>query len=71
MMSEYIKTVTESDFEYEVLAYSQNTPVLVGFWPIGASPVNSFLPSLKRSPMNRKALLDWPKWTRTATPTWF
>jgi thioredoxin-like negative regulator of GroEL len=30
--SEHIITVTEIDFEYEVIEYSKNTPVLVDFW---------------------------------------
>ena len=32
MTPEFIIDVTEADFEYEVIAYSQNTPVVVDFW---------------------------------------
>ncbi len=32
MSPEFIINVTEADFEYEVLAYSQNVPVVVDFW---------------------------------------
>lgn len=48
MMSEYIKTVTESDFEYEVLAYSQNTPVLVDFWADWCKPCKLLSPILEK-----------------------
>jgi len=48
MMSDYIKTVTESDFEYEVLAYSQNTPVLVDFWAEWCKPCKLLSPILKK-----------------------
>lgn len=32
MASENIVDVTEADFEYEVISYSENTPVVVEFW---------------------------------------
>jgi putative thioredoxin len=32
MSPEFIIDVTEADFEYEVIAFSQNTPVVVDFW---------------------------------------
>lgn len=32
MSPDYIVDVSEADFEYEVLAYSQNVPVVVDFW---------------------------------------
>lgn len=32
MASDNIVDVTESDFEYEVISYSENTPVVVEFW---------------------------------------
>ena len=48
MMSEYIKSVTESDFEYEVLAYSQNTPVIVDFWAEWCKPCKMLTPILEK-----------------------
>jgi putative thioredoxin len=47
-MSEYIKSVTESDFEYEVLAYSQNTPVIVDFWAEWCKPCKLLSPILEK-----------------------
>ena len=47
-MSEFIKSVTESDFEYEVLAYSQNTPVLVDFWADWCKPCKVLSPILEK-----------------------
>jgi len=47
-MSEFIKSVTESDFEYEVLAYSQNTPVLVDFWADWCRPCKTLSPLLEK-----------------------
>jgi putative thioredoxin len=48
MMSEHIKSVTESDFEYEVLAYSQNTPVIVDFWAEWCKPCKMLSPILEK-----------------------
>lgn len=47
-MSDYIKAVTESDFEYEVLAYSQNTPVIVDFWAEWCKPCKMLSPLLEK-----------------------
>lgn len=48
MTSEYIIDVNETDFEYEVLAYSQNTPVVVDFWATWCRPCKTLSPLLER-----------------------
>ena len=48
MASEYIKTVTESDFEYEVIAYSNQVPVIVDFWAEWCRPCKTLTPLLEK-----------------------
>jgi len=48
MSSEHIITVTESSFEYDVIAYSQNTPVVVDFWAEWCKPCKLLSPLLER-----------------------
>jgi len=48
MASEYIKTVTESDFEYEVIAYSNQNPVIVDFWAEWCRPCKTLTPILEK-----------------------
>lgn len=48
MTSENIISVTESDFEFEVIAYSQNTPVVVDFWADWCRPCRTLTPLLEK-----------------------
>ena len=48
MASGFIVSVTETDFEYEVIAYSQNTPVIVDFWADWCKPCKILTPILEK-----------------------
>ena len=46
--SDFIVDVSEHDFEYEVLSYSQNVPVVVDFWAEWCVPCKTLGPMLER-----------------------
>jgi putative thioredoxin len=48
MTSNYIKIVNESDFEYEVIAFSNQVPVIVDFWAEWCRPCKTLTPLLEK-----------------------
>jgi putative thioredoxin len=48
MTPEFIIDVDETNFEYEVLSYSQNIPVVVDFWATWCNPCKMLTPMLEK-----------------------
>jgi putative thioredoxin len=51
MSSEFIIEVSEDDFQYEVLAFSNNKPVVVDFWADWCQPCHMLTPILEKLAM--------------------
>ncbi len=48
MTSDFIINATEENFEFEVVAYSQNTPVIVDFWAAWCKPCKVLSPMIEK-----------------------
>lgn len=68
MTSEYIVTVTESDFEYQVIAYSKQTPVVVDFWADWCAPCKTLSPILERLAVEAQGIFRLAKVDVDANP---
>lgn len=68
MASENIVDVSETNFEYEVLSYSQNVPVVVDFWATWCVPCKVLSPILERLATNARGSFRLAKVDVDANP---
>ena len=70
MASDFIVDVSETNFDYEVIAYSQNTPVVVDFWAPWCQPCKLLTPMLEGLAQGAQGDFASPGSTSTTTPPW-
>jgi thioredoxin-like negative regulator of GroEL len=70
MSSDNIIDVSESDFEFQVISYSAQVPVVVDFWAEWCVPCRTLSPLLERIPTKQAAVFVWLKSMSTKIPTW-
>jgi len=68
MSPEMIINVSEANFEYEVITYSQNTPVVVDFWAAWCRPCKTLGPLLEQITMESSGAFRLAKVDDDANP---
>jgi putative thioredoxin len=68
MAVENIINVSETDFEYEVLKYSQNVPVIVDFWADWCRPCKTLSPMLEQMALEANGAFRLAKVDTDANP---
>jgi putative thioredoxin len=69
MSSEYIIDVSESDFQYQVVAFSNQTPVVVDFWAEWCVPCKILGPILEKLTIEAKGAFRLAKVNADQNPT--